>query len=338
MARPQFNIKAVMINVLKERYLGLIFAAILALISHFVGPLIPHLNGVIFAFLIAVLLGNFIKIPASFNEGIKFSSGTVLELAIIFMAFSINFQDVANLGLNKFIFLAGLIVLILILTVVLAKFFKSIDSTNWLVGFGTAICGSSAIAAVAPMVSKNKEDIGIAMAVVNLLGSLGMISLPFLLSVFLHDNKDVGFVLGASLQSVGNVAGAGAALGEEVKEAAIIVKLTRVALLTPAVILFTYLIRKQEGAFSKEKVSFTLPYYLWIFVAIALINSFIEMPENIAAYLKLTGTILLTISMAAIGLKVSFNKLWESGKMAVGFGLVIFVIQILFSTVYILLS
>jgi len=324
-------------NFFKKNIKGIFFATIVGLIAHFLSPYVPGVNGVILAFLLAVVIGNIFTIPSYFKAGISYSSSTLLEYAIIFLAFSISFQSIADLGLNKFLFIIVIILITLLSTIFLAKKFKSKDSTAWLVGFGTAICGSSAIAAVTPMISKNKEDAGIAIAVVNLLGSVGMIALPFLLNYWITDANDLGFVLGASLQSVGNVAGAGAAISTEVMDAALIVKLSRVALLTPAVILFSYLVNRNAAQNEGKKVSFNLPYYLWIFAAITVINSIIIIPEDILNNLKFVGKILLTISMAAIGLKVSFKTLWQSGKMAIGFGLIIFAIQVAVSILFVTL-
>jgi uncharacterized integral membrane protein (TIGR00698 family) len=319
-----------MINFLKENYRGILISLIVGIAAHYLAlaPYVPGVNGVILAFLVAVVLGNSIKMPASFKEGINYSSGTLLEYAIIFLAFSISFQSIAVLGYSKFVFVFIIVIVSLLATLFLAKKFKSKDSTAWLVGFGTAICGSSAIAALAPVVSEKKEDAGIAIAVVNLLGSVGMIILPFILQFLFTESSQVGFLLGASLQSVGNVVGAGYGLSPEIGDTALTVKLARVALLTPAVIFFSLLVNKNKKDELGNKIKFTLPYYLWIFVGITIVNSVITIPENILEILKLIGTLLLTISMAAIGLKVSFKTLWQSGKMAIGFGLVIFLIQI----------
>jgi len=317
-----------MINFIKENYQGILISLLVGIGAHFLAPDIPGVNGVILAFLVAVLIGNSITIPSSCKKGINYASGTLLEYAIIFLAFSITFKDIAVLGFSKFAFVLGIVLVSLLATIFLAKKFNSKDSTAWLVGFGTAICGSSAIAALAPVVSERKEDAGIAIAVVNLLGSVGMIILPFTLQLLFTESSQIGFLLGATLQSVGNVAGAGYGLSQEIGDTALTVKLARVALLTPAVIFFSLLVNKGKKDAQGKKIKFTLPYYLWIFVAITIANSLITLPENVLEKLQLIGTLLLTVSMAAIGLKVSFQTLWQSGKMAIGFGLVIFLIQI----------
>lgn len=316
---------------LKKNYQGLLFSLFIGIGAHFLAPSIPGVNGVIFAFLLAVLIGNVFKMPISFKNGIDYASGTVLEFAIIFLAFSISFQSIAALGFSTFTFVLVIVFLSLLATFFLAKRFNSKDSTSWLVGFGTAICGSSAIAALAPVVSEKKEDAGIAIAVVNLLGSVGMIVLPFTLQYLFTESSQIGFLLGASLQSVGNVAGAGYGISQEIGDTAIMIKLARVALLTPAVIFFSLLVNKGKKDEQGNAIKFSLPYYLWIFIGVTVLNSLLTIPADMLEILKLIGTLLLTVSMAAIGLKVSFKTLWQSGKMAFGFGLLIFLIQIALS-------
>ena len=314
---------------LKDNFWGIFLSAALGVAAYFLAPLVPYINGIILAFLLAVVIGNIWPLGQRFKKGIAFSSATLLEFAIIFLAFSISFQSIAILGWQKFLFVLIIVIISLVATLLIAKRMNREDSTSWLVGFGTAICGSSAIAALAPVISKNKEDAGIAIAVVNLLGSIGMVLLPFTLKAIFEDAGNVGFIIGATLQSVGNVAGAGYGLSQEIGDSALTVKLARVALLTPAIVFFSFMANRSQKSTKKQFISFKLPYYLWLFILITIVNSVLVIPGEILDVLKSVGKIFLTISMAAIGLKVSFKTLWESGKMAVGFGTIIFLIQII---------
>jgi uncharacterized integral membrane protein (TIGR00698 family) len=194
------------------------------------------------------------------------------------------------------------------------------------VGFGTAICGSSAIAALAPRVAKDKEDVGIAMAVVNLFGSLGMIVLPLVLLRFGMSDTQLGLLIGGTLHSVGNVVGAGYALSDGVGEVATTIKLARVALLSPALILFNYLVNRDEARGWREHLQ--LPWYLWGFIGITLLTSVLPMPAPVLEAMEVAGKLALTIALAAIGLKVSFGQLYRSGRKGLGFGLIVFVIQL----------
>ena len=219
---------------------GIILSVILGLLALFIAPYIPMANAIIIALLLGIVLSNIFKIPDSFNKGITFSSKYILEFGIIFLGFGIRFQDIQNLGWQVVIILILSIIIILLATLFLSKLFTCRTSTGYLIGFGTAICGSSAIAALAPKISKDKSDVGIAIAVVNLLGLLGMIAFPFLVTEQMLPDK-VALLIGATLHGVSNVAGAGYAINEHIGDLAITIKLGRVALLAPAIIFFNFL-------------------------------------------------------------------------------------------------
>jgi uncharacterized integral membrane protein (TIGR00698 family) len=314
-------------NILKE-YKGLLLATTIGLIAYFSSSFLPpSLNSILLALIIGMIVGNFIKIPDSYQSGISFTSSKLLEFSILFLAFSINYTHIANLGAKSFSVIAIMVVVMLLITYYLAIKVKCPGSIGWLVGFGTTICGSSAIAALSPSITKNKDDIAISMAVVNLFGSIGMIALPIILQNFNLNTTQMGLMIGGTLHSVGNVAGSGYSISNEVGEAAITFKLARVALLSPALIFFNYLVNKNNVKNIKD--FFNLPWYLWSFIGITILSSFIEFPSNFLDIMETIGKIILTIAMAAIGLKVSFKKLYLSGKSGIVFGLAIFMLQIL---------
>ncbi|MBK6984438.1 MAG: putative sulfate exporter family transporter [Bacteroidetes bacterium] len=317
-------------NILKE-YKGVLLATTIGLIAYFSSSFLPaSLNSILLALIIGMVVGNFIKIPDNYQSGIGFTSSKLLEFSILFLAFSINYTHIANLGAKSFSVIAIMVVVMLLITYYLAIKVKCPGSTGWLVGFGTTICGSSAIAALSPSITKNKDDIAISMAVVNLFGSIGMIILPIILQNFNLNTTQIGLMIGGTLHSVGNVAGSGYSISNEVGEAAITFKLARVALLSPALIFFNYLVNKNNVKNIKD--FFNLPWYLWSFIGITILSSLIDFPSSFLEIMETLGKVILTIAMAAIGLKVSFKKLYVSGKSGIVFGLVIFMLQILLVT------
>jgi uncharacterized integral membrane protein (TIGR00698 family) len=299
----------------------------LGILAHFTAPFIPGMNGVLLGLILGLLLGNLVKLPVQFQPGINLSSSTILEIAIVLLAFGINIGKIGEMGGSTFVIIALMVLLMLFLTLILSKEGNCPGSTGWLVGFGTTICGSSAIAAVAPSISKDKSEIGIALAVVNLMGGIGMVALPFILPLFHFDNLDAGILVGGSLHSVGNVAGAGYAMSEEIGNTALTVKMVRVALLAPAVILFSYLINRKETKNWKDH--FKLPLYLWAFIVVTVLVSTVDLPAALLKQIDFVGKITLTMAMTAIGMKISFTTLFHSGRKAIGFGLVIFGVQLL---------
>lgn len=281
-------------------------------------------NEVLLALILGIILGNVVKLPSGFESGIKFSSGRVLELAIVLMAFGINYSSFIKLGWQSIVLVVIMMAGVLLLSVQLAKKLKCPGSTGLLVGFGTAICGSSAIAALSPKITKDGGDIGIALAVVNLYGLLGMILIPLITQDFLTDMEN-GILLGSSLHSVGNVAGAGFTVNEAVGQIAITIKMGRVALLTPALLLFGYFLSNKKGG-TKRKAS--LPWYLLAFIVISILVSFFKLPDSLLGSIKWTSSLFLSTAMAAIGLKMSFKSLASAGKKGLIFGGLIFAVQL----------
>lgn len=315
---------------------GLFLASAIGLTAYFASGYLPSsFNSILVALLLGMLVGNFIALPASFQSGISLTSSKLLELSILFLAFSINYTHIAQLGAVSFGIIALMVVVMLLLSYYLAIRVNCPGSTGWLVGFGTTICGSSAIAALAPCISKQKEDVGIAMAVVNLMGTIGMIAMPLVLTKLSLSDTQMGLLIGGTLHSVGNVAGAGYAVSNEVGLASITIKLARVAMLSPALIFFNYLVNRHQAKHWREH--FNLPWYLWSFMAITVLSSLVQFPSSFLSAMEVLGKVVLTIAMAAIGLKVSFKQLYQSGQRGIGFGLIMFAAQIIIMGVLMLL-
>lgn len=316
-----------MIQFLRRNAPGILLVLVLGALAWFLAPLISFANSVIVGLLLGLIVGNVYKIGSSLETGVQTSSGKGLELSILFLSFSINYRNIGALGIGSFLIIVVVVFSTLILTSYLAKKMNCPGNSGLLIGFGTAICGSSAIAALSPQLKGSKEDTGMAIAVVNLLGSGMMLLFPLILPLFALSQAEQGIILGGSLHAVGNVAGAGYAMGPEIGEAAITIKLARIALLSPALIFMHLLLRdKTPGT---PAVAFRLPWYLIAFILITIVNSLVPFPEPFIRGMKITGEVLLTLAMVAIGLKVRILSLLKSGKRGLAFGVVIFVLMTL---------
>ncbi len=309
---------------MKNSLSGILFSTFIGMVAFLAADYVPMANSIVLALLFGIIIANIIPLPQKLSPGVKFSSKNLLEIAIIFLGFGISFQDIANLGWGIVGILVTTIIVVLLATLYLSNLFSCRASTGYLVGFGTAICGSSAIAALAPKIAEDKNQAGIAIAVVNLMGLIGMVILPLVFnSEMLFDTA--ALLIGGTLHGVSNVAGAGYAMGEVVGDLAITIKLGRVALLAPALIFFNFLINK--SASFKENLK--LPYYIIGFILATATVTFFTVPPDLINTFRIIGKVLLTISMAAIGLNIKFSQLYQEGRIAMGFGAVIFAIQIL---------
>ena len=313
-------------DTIKKNHKGIIFAIVLGLFVLVVSNFFTFFNSILLGLLVGLIIGNLVKIPSEFHSGINVTSSKMLEYSVIFLAFGINYKHIAKLGLQSFILITVVVLLVLLLTVYLSKKIKCPSSAGLLVGFGTAICGSSAIAALSPSLQKNKEDVGIALAVVNLYGTIGMLLLPFVLTTLKISSFDSSILIGGSLHSVGNVAGAGFSMSQLIGEDAITIKLARIALLSPALILFNFI--SEQKTTKNWKQHLQLPWYLWSFLVITILVSLIDFDEFLLDIMNTMVKIVLTIAMTAIGLNVSITSLIQSGKKGLFFGLIIFLAQI----------
>lgn len=303
---------------------GLLLSILVGIISYLGAQFIPMVNSIVLSLGLGILISNLISVPPSFDEGIHFSSKSLLEWAIIFMGFGISFMDIQKMGFRTLIALILTIIVVLLAVFYYSKKRIQNKKINYLIGFGTAICGSSAIAALSPKVDANKQEIGIAIAVINLFGLVGMIALPLVLTDSDHLEL-TSSILGGSLHGVGNVAGAGYAMNESIGDLSLTIKLGRVALLAPALIFFNFLINRKSGI----KENLMLPYYLVGFIMASLLISIFDFPTEVTNVLRLIGNLLLTIAMGAIGLSIKFKELISKGKNALGFGLSVFIVQLI---------
>lgn len=310
----------------KKHLPGIVFTLAIGIVVFVSTYLFSFLNSIIFGLLLGIFIGNIRAINPKLDLGISLIGSKALEFSILFLAFGINYTSMGKLGWKSFLLVALVVFSMVLITVYLAKKMNCPSTVGWMVGFGTAICGSSAIAALAPSIqNKNKEDVGVAMAVVNLYGTIGMLLFPLIIALFSFSTLQSSLILGGTLHSVGNVVGAGFTKSSEIGEQALAIKLARISLLSPGLILFNYI--TQRNTIKNWKQHFQLPWYLWGFMAITILVSVIDFPEIVLTSTSEIGKTLLTLAMIAIGLRVSFASLFQSGKRGLIFGLLLFVVQ-----------
>ncbi|MBI1221320.1 MAG: putative sulfate exporter family transporter [Bacteroidetes bacterium] len=309
---------------IRQHVPGITLVSLVGVLGWINAPLIPFANEVILGLLFGILLANLFTFSPVFSPGIKLISGKGLEIAILFLSFSIDYRHIGAIGWKTFLFLVIVMALMMAVGVALSKRMKCPGQSGILISFGTLICGSSAIAALAPQINASQEDTGISMAVINLLGTLFMLVLPISLVPLLLNPEKAALLVGGSLHAVGNVAGAGYSMGQEVGELSVTIKLARIALLSPALVWMQFLMHK--SSVSTTSFKFKLPWYLLGFLLITLINSLIDLPEIFLDNAKLSGEFILTIAMVAIGMKIRFRELLKSGKKGLVFGLVFYLL------------
>jgi len=306
---------------------GLTFSIMIGAVAWALGIFLPSLGAVNIALILGFTIGNLFVLPKAWETGIKFSEKKVLEKAIILMGVGLNFTVFQALGWNLIVLLIFMVGGTTFLGFLLGKWLSNNASLGGLVGVGTAVCGSSAIAAAAPVVSEKQEEIALSVGVVNLLGTIGIFALPALVQIFQLPSHSASVFIGGALQAVGQVVASGFILGETVGEGAVLVKMLRVALLVPVILVLQFALNKKSTKQNKGKL---IPFFLIGFILMAILNSLGVFPENVASGIKLFSKILLVIALAAIGLNIRFNTLRKKGFKALLMGIILFVVQLVF--------
>ena len=232
-------------------------------------------------------------------------------------------DKLSGVSISAFVFLGIMIAVVLYISHITSK--KS--SINYFIGFGTAICGNSAIVTLLGLKPGEAKNAGIAIGIINLIGILGLGLIPAIAYVLQLGEYQSGFLAGASLHAVGNAIAAGFAMGEVEGQLATLIKFARVSFLGPALIYIMYL--SSKGSSNKAKITWKqVPWYLWFFIGAALLTNLYALPDLFLKTAKVGSTYLLSIAMAAIGFRISLKELRSAGPKAIGFGFLIFGIQI----------
>lgn len=303
---------------------GILLAVIVMLAAKGLSLLFPALGVALMALLSGIALRQILKHFKPFQSGIVWTEKYVLETSTVLIGFGFQLSQLETVGFFAIGFVMLSVVLVLIVSLLLCKFFRGEGTLCLLVGAGSAICGSAAIGATAPLLKSKEEETGVSLAVVNLLGLLGMVLLPLIASLLHFSPAETGIFLGGILQSMGHVVGASFSISPEVGQIATIVKMSRIALLMPFLFILYFLFRQN----SENKTSVSFPLFIVFFAVSVMLSQTGVFSSAILKTFSQTGEVLLNVALAAIGLKINLKNLWNVSGRAILAGALIFVFQI----------
>ena len=306
----------------KDTISGIVFVAIFAAAATMIANLpaveslgiSPLVVGIVIGIFYANTLHN--QIPAAWEGGITFSGKKILRFAIVFYGFRITFGEIVDVGMDGF--LVSLIMLsttFVIGTYVGQKFFKMDRDTSMLSASGASVCGAAAVLATEPVLKSEGHKTAIAVSMVVLFGTIAMFLYPVLYTSGMLDMsaREFGIYVGGTIHEVAQVVAVPASvpgLDAEAANAAVIVKMTRVIMIAPMLILLglylSYTAKKEGGA--AGGVSLVIPWFAVYFIGVAGFNSLGLVPQNIVDVINEIDTFLLTMAMTALGMGTRFAK------------------------------
>ena len=301
----------------------------------------PFLEAVVLAILIGTCLRTFLRPGASFVPGIFFCGKTLLEVAVALLGASISVQAMAGVGSNLLIGIAVVVALAILVSYLLARLFGLPYRMAMLIACGNAICGNSAIAAVSPIVGATSEEVASSVAFTAVLGIGVVLTLPLLIPLFALSHAQYGVLAGMTVYAVPQVLAATFPVGVLSTQVGTLVKLVRVLMLGPVVLLISVFVRRSnhlvggptadQSVIQKPHSSLSLlPWFIIAFLVLAAGRSLGLIPERVLLPTIWASGTLTIVSMAALGLSVDLKVLGRVGgkiTMAVTASLVVLTIM-----------
>lgn len=308
--------------------LGLI-AAVVAVafqIHNFQPAISPLALCVAFGFLIA----NFGSWPTFANEGTALASKKLMRIGVALLGAQVSVISLKAIGFK------GVITVILVVSFTifgilgLSKLFKMTGDLGLLIGVGFGVCGATAVAAIRPQTRATQEETSYAIALISLCGTLSIFVLPFLGHLMGLSDQTFGAWAGAAVHDVGQVIATASVWSDDAVKSAVVIKLSRVCLLAPIVLILSirhrrYLKALGESEHSSAKVPL-IPFFVLGFIAVATLQNTMDIPSALHDYIVLISKVLLGAGLVALGSGVRWKAIRAIGPKPMLMGMIAWVI------------
>ncbi|HEX2985831.1 MAG TPA: YeiH family protein [Caproiciproducens sp.] len=307
---------------------GILLAAVIAIPAWLLGKVFPIVGSPVLGILFGMVLA-FWKRPVIFDNGVKYTSKKLLQYSIILLGFDMNLFNVFKVGSQTLILMCFTLTAAFATAFIAGKLLKVDGKTATLVGVGTSICGGSAIAAVAPVINADDEEVAHSISTIFLFNVIAAFLFPFLGHVLGMTDHSFGLWAGTAVNDTSSVVAAGYSFSNAAGNLAVIVKLTRTLMIVPVTLMLAlYTSRKSVG--NKQGSSYHIakifPWFVLGFVAASVINTFVPMPQGVGSFLAQVGKFVIVMAMASIGLNTNVVKLVKSGGKPILLGFICWVV------------
>lgn len=312
-------------------FLGVLLVALFSLLA----TIISHISFIekygISALVIGIVIGMIYANsighiePKSWGSGITFSAKKILRFAIVLYGFRITFQEIASVGaegtLVSFIMLSSTFILGILAGV---KLLKMDRDTSILNAAGASVCGAAAVLATEPVIKAQEYKVAIAVSMVVLFGTISMFLYPMLYSFFIENPssifhmspKEFGIYTGGTIHEVAQVIAVPFAIPnhpEVMANSAVIVKMTRVMMIAPLLIILGLWLSLKDTSSKSNKVKLVIPWFAVYFIGVAGFHSLNIVPKDIVEMINYADTFFLTMAMTALGMGTKFANFKTAG-------------------------
>lgn len=318
------------LNKLTGLFPGFIVCLIIALASQVISKLAPAVGSALFAIGIGILCGNTFLNKDLFATGTKFSESRLLEYSIVLTGLTLHLSDIAGVGFQGVAFIAVQMSVTIFFTYRIGKYLGFGKKFCLLMSAGNAVCGSSAIGTVSPIVQADSKDKGISITIVNVTGTVLMVLLPVVAGILYHEETlRTSGLIGGVLQSIGQVIASAKFVNDDVVQMATIFKIIRIVFLVGVALVFSRMDTREETrlfdgshaeTLCEAKASCRVPWFIIGFFLFSVINSLGVIPAVVSHTAHTVSGQFEIIALAAIGMRVKFKDLIKEGPKALLYG------------------
>lgn len=308
-----------------DRFRGLLLSFGLATVAAVLGARVPVIGGPVFGIVLGMLVQAMFKPAQAFRPGIAFSSKQVLQLSVVLIGAGFSLGQVVTTGVRS------LAVTLITLSVCLAAAYlvgralKTPPNIATLIGVGTGICGASAIAAVAPVIEAEQDEVAYSVSVIFAFNVLAVLLFPPLGRLLGLSDHAFGLWAGTAVNDTSSVVAAAYSFSAQAGAYATVVKLTRATLIIPIALILaavrTVQARRAGGAAAKVKVSKIIPWFILWFLFAALLNTAGVLPAVAVAWATTAGKFLIVVALTAVGLSANFKQMARAGLKPLALGM-----------------
>ncbi|MDO4302242.1 MAG: YeiH family protein [Clostridia bacterium] len=315
---------------LKKNLKGILLCLIISIPCWFLGKKFEVIGGPVFAILAGMVITLFIKDKGNLQAGITFTSKKILQYAVILLGFGLNLSTIAKVGSQSLPIIVSTIATSLIIAFILCKILHIPSKISTLVGVGSSICGGSAIAATAPVIGAEDEEVAQAISVIFLFNVIAALIFPAIGKML--GLTDSGFALfaGTAVNDTSSVTAAASAWegmtgAKNVLDSAAIVKLTRTLAIIPITLVLAFVrTKKEKNSGSSVSLKKIFPFFILWFVAASIITTiataFFNADANVFSIFKTLSKFFIVMAMSAIGLNTNIVKLIKTGGKPIFMG------------------
>lgn len=276
-------------------------------------PLVDAPTALVLGFLLTLIIGN------PYAEQSKKSISWLLKASIIGLGFGMNFFSALNAGKTGLILTISTIAIVLLIGWLLGKLLKLPSKTSYLVSSGTAICGGSAIAAIAPIIQADSRQISVALGTVFILNAIALLIFPFIGEFLELSQYEFGLWSAIAIHDTSSVVGAASKYGEEALEVATTIKLGRALWIIPLSLVTVYFNRKKT-------VKISIPYFIVLFILAMLISTFTPQFGEIYSFVASFAKRTLVLTLFLIGAGLSLETIRSVGYKTFLLGTILWVV------------